>query len=435
LEPEHLLPLDTVYSVCPHDCPSACALAIERIDGSRIGRVHGAEGQSYTRGIVCAKVARYAERQHHPERLSVPLRRVGEKGRGRDAFVPISWDEALDEVAEQLTLATQRYGSESVWPHFYAGTMGRVQRDCIERFRHVLRYSRQHSTICNALTDAGWFAGLGAMRGIDGCEIGQSDLIVIWGGNPVSTQINVMKHVAEARHRRAAKLVVVDPRRTGTAAIADLHLAPLPGTDGALACAVMHVLFAEDYADRDYMAKYTDDPAGLETHLAGRGPEWAARITGLGLARLRRGLVWKLTGTEGRYEVVKGLTELRYGFQGFVRERLPTQGLLAGPPSTNEDLSRRERVSGRLDPRARLDLIHLDELDALRKAPDEPSALIPLPVVSNALTRRPAGRHPHREPSIGGPYQDGRTSTAVLEEERQEPVGTPGIDATDRDPR
>jgi anaerobic selenocysteine-containing dehydrogenase len=276
------LPLDTVYSVCPHDCPSACALAIERIDGSRIGRVRGAEGQSYTRGIVCAKVARYAERQHHPERLSVPLRRVGEKGRGREAFVPISWDEALDEVAEQLTLATQRHGSESVWPHFYAGTMGRVQRDCIERFRHVLRYSRQHSTICNALTDAGWFAGLGAMRGIDGREIGKSDLIVVWGGNPVSTQINVMKHVAEARHRRGAKLVVVDPYRTGTAAVADIHLAPLPGTDGALACAVMHVLFAEGYADRDYMAKYTDDPEGLEAHLASRDPEWAARITGLG---------------------------------------------------------------------------------------------------------------------------------------------------------
>jgi anaerobic selenocysteine-containing dehydrogenase len=276
------LPLDTVYSVCPHDCPSACALAVERIDAATIGRVHGAEGQSYTRGIVCAKVARYAERQHHPDRLSVPLRRIGDKGAGRAAFVPISWDDALDEVAEQLALATQRYGSESVWLHFYAGTMGRVQRDCIERFRHVLRYSRQHSTICNALTDAGWFAGLGAMRGIDGREIGQSDLIVIWGGNPVSTQINVMKHVAEARHRQGAKLVVVDPYRTGTAKVADLHLAPLPGTDGALACAVMHVLFAEGYADRDYMAKYTDDPEGLEAHLASRGPQWAARITGLG---------------------------------------------------------------------------------------------------------------------------------------------------------
>jgi anaerobic selenocysteine-containing dehydrogenase len=279
------LPLDIVHSVCPHDCPSCCAIEVERIQledgGTRIGRVRGAEGQSYTQGVVCAKVARYAERQHHPERLSVPLRRVGEKGRGRDAFVPVSWDEALDEVAEQLTLAAQRHGTEAVWPHFYAGTMGRVQRDRIERFRHVLGYSRQHSTICNALTDAGWFAGLGAMRGIDGREIAKSDLVVIWGGNPVSTQINVMTHVATARKERDAKLVVVDPYRTGTAEVADMHLAPLPGTDGALACAVMHLLFAEGYADREYMAKYTDDPEGLEAHLAGRDPVWAARITGL----------------------------------------------------------------------------------------------------------------------------------------------------------
>jgi anaerobic selenocysteine-containing dehydrogenase len=280
------VPFDTVYSVCPHDCPSCCALEVERIDGVRIGRVRGADGQSYTRGIVCGKVAGYRDRQHHPERLSVPLRRVGDKGVGRAAYAPISWDDALDIVAERLTAAAQRYGSETVWPHFYAGTMGRVQRDCIERFRHVLRYSRQHSTICNALTDAGWFAGVGAMRGIDGREIAKSDLVVIWGGNPVSTQINVMKHVAEARHQRGAKLIVIDPYRTGTAAVADLHLAPLPGTDGALACAVMHVLFAEGYADREYMARYTDDPTGLEAHLRDRTPEWAAGVTGIAAERI-----------------------------------------------------------------------------------------------------------------------------------------------------
>jgi anaerobic selenocysteine-containing dehydrogenase len=280
------LPLDIVHSVCPHDCPSCCALSVERIDGSRIGRVRGAEAQSYTQGVVCAKVARYAERQHHPERLSGPLRRVGEKGRGRDAFVQVSWDDALDEVAERFTLAAQRHGTETVWPHFYAGTMGRVQRDCIERYRHVLRYSRQHSTICNALTDAGWFAGVGAMRGVDGREIAKADLIVIWGGNPVSTQINVMTHVATARKERGAKLVVVDPYRTGTAETADLHLMPLPGTDAALACAVMHVLLAEGYADRAYMAKYTDDPAELEAHLRERTPEWAAAITGVPEAQI-----------------------------------------------------------------------------------------------------------------------------------------------------
>jgi anaerobic selenocysteine-containing dehydrogenase len=286
------LPLDIVPSVCPHDCPSACALEVERVDGRRIERIRGAAAQAYTRGVVCAKVARYAERQHHPERLSQPLRRVGEKGVGLAAFRPISWDDALDEIADALTLAAQRHGSETVWPYYYAGTMGLVQRDGINRLRHAMRYSREDLTICNALSDAGWFAGVGAKRGVDGREIGKSDLIVVWGGNPASTQVNVMTHITTARRERGANLVVVDPYRTATAARADLHLAPLPGTDGALACAVMHVLFKEGYADRAYMARYTDDPGGLEAHLAARTPAWAAEITGLaeddivGFARL-----------------------------------------------------------------------------------------------------------------------------------------------------
>ena len=275
------MPLDTVYTVCPHDCPSACALDVERIDEVRLGRVRGAERQSYTQGVVCAKVARYAERQHHPERLSVPLRRVGEKGRGRDAFAAISWDAALDEVAERLTLAAQRYGSETVWPYYYAGTMGRVQRDGINRLRHAMRYSRELTTICNFMSDTGWLAGVGVRRGVDAREMAKSDLIVIWGANPVSTQVNVMTQVAQARRDRGAKLVVVDPYRTGTADIADLHLPLLPGTDGALACAVMHVLFKEGCADRDYLARYADDPEGLEAHLRERDPRWAAAITGL----------------------------------------------------------------------------------------------------------------------------------------------------------
>jgi anaerobic selenocysteine-containing dehydrogenase len=286
------LPLDIVPSVCPHDCPSACALEVERHDGRRIGRVRGASAQRYTRGVVCAKVARYAERQHHPARLSRPLRRVGEKGIGEAAFAPISWDDALDGVAEGLTRAAQRYGSETVWPYYYAGTMGLVQRDGINRLRHAMRYSREHLSICSMLSDAGWLAGVGVKRGVDGREIAKSDLIVVWGGNPVSTQINMMTHVAAARKERGAKLAVIDPYRTATAEQADIHLAPLPGTDGALACAVMHVLFKEDYADRDYMARYSDDPEGLEAHLVKRDPAWAARITGLsedeilGFARL-----------------------------------------------------------------------------------------------------------------------------------------------------
>ena len=273
--------LDLVPSVCPHDCPSACALEVERLDGGRIGRVRGARAQSYTAGVVCAKVARYAERQHHPDRLSTPLRRVGAKGVGRAAFAPVSWDEALDRVAEGLTRAALRHGSEAVWPYYYAGTMGLVQRDGINRLRHAMRYSGEDLSICTMLADAGWFAGVGVKRGVDGREIAKSDLIVVWGANPVSTQVNLMRHVATARRERGAKLVVIDPYRTASAAQADLHLPILPGTDGALACAVMHVLFKEGYADRAYMARHTDDPAGLEAHLASRGPAWAAAITGL----------------------------------------------------------------------------------------------------------------------------------------------------------
>src|SRR3984885_2725628 len=114
-------------SACPHDCPSACCLEVERLSSTRIGRIRGAAANSYTAGVVCAKVARYAERVHHPDRLKQPLRRIGPKGSGQ--FAPISWDDALDLVAERLIRAEQAHGSETVWPYFYAGTMGYVMRD------------------------------------------------------------------------------------------------------------------------------------------------------------------------------------------------------------------------------------------------------------------------------------------------------------------
>ncbi len=204
--------VEVVASTCPHDCPSACALEVERLDAATIGRVHGAADNPYTAGIVCAKVARYAERVHHPQRLRRPLRRVRDKGCGREGFVEIGWDEALDTVAGGLTAAAARHGPESVWLYHYAGTMGLVQRDGIARLRHTMGYSRHHETICVALSDAGWCAGAGAKWGTDAREIGpHSDLIVVWGGNPVHTQVNLMTHISRARKARGAKLVVVDP--------------------------------------------------------------------------------------------------------------------------------------------------------------------------------------------------------------------------------
>ncbi len=278
--------LEIVHSVCPHDCPSTCALEVERLDARTIGRVHGAKDNPYTAGVVCAKVARYEERVHNPARLRTPLRRVGDKGVGIDAFEPISWDDALDEVAAAFQKAAEKYGTETVWPYFYAGTMGLLQRDSIHRLRHTMRYSRQHSTICTGLSKAGWVAGVGKAYGSDTRNMDQADLIVVWGGNPVHTQVNAMTHISRARKERGAKLVVVDPYRTPTAAQADMHLAVKPGTDGALACGVMHLLFKEGYADRDYMAAYTDDPVGLEAHLESRDPAWASSITGLSVEEI-----------------------------------------------------------------------------------------------------------------------------------------------------
>jgi anaerobic selenocysteine-containing dehydrogenase len=266
-------------SVCPHDCPSTCALDVEVVGGKRIGRVRGAEEQRYTAGVVCAKVARYAERVHHPDRLTQPLKRVGPKGSGQ--FAPIGWDEALDRVAERFLEAERAYGAESVWPYFYAGTMGLVMRDGVERLTHVKRYSRFFGTICVGAAWPGYVAGAGRVSGVSPSEMAKSDVIVIWGMNAVATQVNLMTHVTRARKERGAKIVVIDIYDTETMRQADLPLRLKPGTDGALACAVMHVLFRDGLADRAYLARYADAPAALEAHLQTRTPQWASAITGL----------------------------------------------------------------------------------------------------------------------------------------------------------
>ncbi len=271
-------------SACPHDCPSTCALEIEKLDEFRIGRVRGAEANTYTAGVICAKVARYAERAQHPDRLLQPMRRTGPKGSGQ--FTPISWDEALDRTAEAFLAAERKWGSETVWPYYYAGTMGLVQRDGIHRLRHAKRYSGFHSTICVTLAWSGYIAGTGALRGPDPREMAKSDCVVIWGTNAVHTQVNVMTHAIRARKERGAKIVVIDPYRNATAEQADMHLMLRPGTDGALACAVMHVLFRDGLADRAYLARYTDLPQELEQHLQSRSPAWAAAITGLSIAEI-----------------------------------------------------------------------------------------------------------------------------------------------------
>lgn len=173
------LPNTRAFTACPHDCPSTCALEVDRIDEKTIGRVRGAVANSYTAGVICAKVARYAERVHNPDRLLKPMQRVGRKGDGQ--WRDIEWSDALDIVADAFVKAEAKYGSETVWPFFYAGTMGLVQRDGIERLRHAKRYSGEFGSICVNTAWTGWYAGAGALRGVNPEEMAKSDCVVIWG--------------------------------------------------------------------------------------------------------------------------------------------------------------------------------------------------------------------------------------------------------------
>ena len=292
-------------SACPHDCPSTCALDVEILNTRTIGRVHGAADNDYTSGVICAKVARYAERVHHKDRLLTPLRRKGTKGSGE--FVAVSWDDALDITAEALLRAEQRHGAQSVWPYYYAGTMGLVMRDGINRLRHAKKYSGFHSSICVNPAYSGFAAGVGKIAGPDPREMAKSDLIVIWGTNAVNTQVNVMTHATRARKERGAKIAAVDVYMNGTMQQADLPVLIRPGTDGALACAVMHCLFRDGRADNDYLARYADAPDELAAHVRERTPVWASRITGCDVATIEA--FAKLIGEHKR-----AFFRLGYGF-------------------------------------------------------------------------------------------------------------------------
>jgi anaerobic selenocysteine-containing dehydrogenase len=296
-------------SVCPHDCPSACALDVELLDAHTIGRVRGAKDNSYTLGVICEKVGRYAERIHHPDRQLHPVKRKGAKGDGQ--WQRLSWEDAMGEVADAFLKAEAHHGALSVWPYYYAGTMGLVMRDGINRLRHAKNYSGLYDTFCVALSWPGYLAGCGRMTGSDPREMQKSDLIVIWGTNPVNTQVNVMTHAALARKQRGARIACVDVYETGTMKQADVKMIIRPGTDGALACAIMHVLFRDGHADRAYLEKYTDVPREFEAHLKTRSPEWAAAICGCPVAEIEA--FAKLIGETKR-------TYLRIGY-GFTRSR------------------------------------------------------------------------------------------------------------------
>jgi anaerobic selenocysteine-containing dehydrogenase len=266
-----------MHSVCPHDCPSCCSLEVTVADG-RIAEVTGTPGHPFTQGIICGKVREYAERVHSPLRVLTPLRRAGAKGQGR--FEPVSWEAAIDEIAARWRAIVGEHGGEAILPFSYAGSMGQIQYWAGHPLFHALGASRLDRSICVSTAYAGWRATVGQVTGNDSEQMVGADLVVLWGVNAAYSTINVMTLVKQARDR-GAYVVVVDPYRTPTALQADEHLMVRPGTDGALALAVMHVLVTEGLIDRDYIERATLGFAELADHVKGWAPDEVAPIVGL----------------------------------------------------------------------------------------------------------------------------------------------------------
>ena len=274
-----MIPCYTIMpaSVCPHDCPSCCSLIVTVEDG-RLTSVTGNPAHPFTQGVICGKVREYAERVHSPLRVLTPLRRVGPKGRGE--FARITWDEAIDEIARRWRAVIAEHGAEALLPFSYAGSMGQVQYYAGHPLFHALGASRLERSICVSTAYAGWRATVGAVTGNDSEQMVGADLVVLWGVNAAYSTVNVMTLVKQAR-ARGAHVVVVDPYRTPTAQQADEHLMVRPGSDTALALAVMHVLVAEGRLDRDYIGRATLGFERLVEHLPAYSPDAVAASVGL----------------------------------------------------------------------------------------------------------------------------------------------------------
>jgi anaerobic selenocysteine-containing dehydrogenase len=269
---------EVVRTACPHDCPDTCAMLVTVQDGVAT-KIQGDPTMPFTEGTLCTKVAYYLERTYSPERLRFPLKRTGRKGEGK--FARITWDEALDEIAQRLK-AIAADNPESILPCSYAGTMGMVQYSSMDRrFFHRLGATLLDRTLCSSAGKYGMKATLGGSVGMDPERFDEAKLILLWGANPIVSNLHLWSRVQEAK-RRGAKVVAIDPYRSLSAEKCTQHVALLPGTDGALALGMMHVLIAENLIDHDYLANYTVGYEALRARvLRDHSPEWAARTCGI----------------------------------------------------------------------------------------------------------------------------------------------------------
>jgi anaerobic selenocysteine-containing dehydrogenase len=265
-------------SVCALDCPDACSLLVTIEDG-RGTRLRGNPVHPVTRGFLCGKVAQYLDREYSPGRLTFPQRRIGAKGEGR--FERISWDEALDTIAARLTSIAREHGPEAVLPYSYAGAMGYLNYGGMaSRFFHRLGASRLDRTICSTAGMAGMTQALGIRYGTEPEQFRHSKLILAWGANILATNVHLWPFIVEAR-RNGAKLYVIDPRRNRTGAAADRHYFINPGSDTALALAMMHVILDERLEDAEYVSRHTEGIDALRDRVRPWTPQRASELTGI----------------------------------------------------------------------------------------------------------------------------------------------------------
>lgn len=272
-------------AVCPLDCPDTCGLLVHKKDG-KIVKVTGNPEHPVTRGAICNKVRHMAERVHHPERLTTPMRRVGPKGEGR--FEPVSWDEAIAEITGTFSRLSEEYGPESILPYSFYGNMGILSVEGMDRrFFNALGASRLEQTICNSAGSAGWKYTMGFGGGTSPEDIVNADLILVWGGNIVSTNMHQVV-LAEQARKKGAKVVVIDVHRNRTAQWGDWFLPLYPGTDAALALGIMHILFRDRLTDDSFLDAYTTGHEELREQAKEYTPEAVAEITGIPAVDIER---------------------------------------------------------------------------------------------------------------------------------------------------
>jgi anaerobic selenocysteine-containing dehydrogenase len=270
--------MKVIRAVCPHDCPDTCAMLVEVDDAGRATGVRGDPSNPYTHGGLCVKVNHYEKRTYHADRLLYPMKRDGKKGEGK--FVRISWDEALNTVAERLN-AIAHDDPQSILPYSYAGTMGLLQGGSMDRrFFHRLGASLLDRTICSSAGMYGMRYTVGASVGTNPETVDQAKYVLIWGSNIITSNIHLWRYILKARSQ-GAKIVTIDPLRTRTGAQSDEHIAIMPGTDGALALGMMHIIIRDGLHDQDYIDRYTIGFDQLCTRVEEYPPARVSEITGI----------------------------------------------------------------------------------------------------------------------------------------------------------